>query len=98
MPQLSDKEKEVLSLAAQGFMTKEIADILNRTESTIETHRRALFRKLKATNMMEAVDYAMAYHLLEWQRADNQGKQQNRWAGGVSYTPPAHLLYRYRGG
>ncbi|MDY3247539.1 MAG: helix-turn-helix transcriptional regulator [Prevotella sp.] len=64
MPQLSDKEKEVLSLAAQGFMTKEIADILNRTESTIETHRRALFRKLKATNMMEAVGYAMAYHLL----------------------------------
>lgn len=64
MPQLSDKEKEVLSLAAQGFMTKEIADILNRTESTIETHLRALFRKLKATNMMEAVGYAMAYHLL----------------------------------
>ncbi len=63
-PLLSDKEKEILNLAAQGFMTKEIADILNRTESTIETHRRALFKKLKVTNMMEAVGYAMTYHLL----------------------------------
>ena len=64
MPQLSDKEEEVLSLAALGYMTKEIADILNRTESTIKTHRRALFKKLNATNMMETVGYAMTYHLL----------------------------------
>ena len=64
LPQLSDKEKEILNLAAQGLMTKEIADILNRTESTIETHRRALFKKLNVTNMMEAVGYAMTYHLL----------------------------------
>ena len=63
-PQLSDKEREILNLAAQGFMTKEIADILNRTESTIDTHRRALFKKLNVTNMMEAVGYAMTYHLL----------------------------------
>ncbi len=64
LPQLSDKEREILNLAAQGLMTKEIADILNRTESTIETHRRALFKKLNVTNMMEAVGYAMTYHLL----------------------------------
>ena len=65
IPQLSDKEKEVLTLAAQGFMTKEIADILNRTESTIDSHRRALFKKLNVTNMMEAVGYGMTYHLLQ---------------------------------
>lgn len=63
-PMLSDKEKNILYLAAQGFLNKEIADILSRTDSTIESHRKKIFKKLNAENMMEAVGYAMNLQLL----------------------------------
>lgn len=64
LPILSDKEKEILNMAAQGFMTKEIALRPNRTESTIESHRKAIFKKLGAENMIEAIGYAMNHQLI----------------------------------
>ena len=64
LPILSDKEKEILSMAAQGFMIKEIAQKLNRTESTIESHRKTIFKKLGVVNMIEAIGYAMNHQLI----------------------------------
>ncbi len=64
MPLLSDKEKEILNMSAQGLMIKEIAERLFRTESTIETHRKAIFKKLGVTNMIEAIGYALNHQLI----------------------------------
>ena len=52
---LTERECEVLQLAANGFCTKEIADALHVTPDTIETHSRNIIKKLEARNMKHAV-------------------------------------------
>jgi len=49
------KEKEVLALVANGLTTKEIADRLNVSHHTIESHRKNLLRKWEAKNSAELV-------------------------------------------
>ena len=55
---LSDREKQVLKLIAEGFSTKMIAGQLNITVNTVETHRRHLLEKLGAKNSMELIKKA----------------------------------------
>lgn len=56
---LTSKEKEVLSLAAEGNSNKEIADKLFVKEVTVKTHLNSIFKKLKVTNRTQAVLLAM---------------------------------------
>jgi DNA-binding CsgD family transcriptional regulator len=49
------KERQVLSLVAMGLTTKEIADRLNLSHHTIESHRKNLLRKWEAKNSVELV-------------------------------------------
>lgn len=49
-PELSTREVEVLRLVAAGKSTREIADALNRSVKTIETHKQTLKTKLGADN------------------------------------------------
>jgi len=52
---LTDREKQVLKLIAEGFSSKMIADILSISINTVETHRRHLLEKLEAKNSMELI-------------------------------------------
>lgn len=52
---LSNREKEVLKYIAEGYTTKEIADIIFRDVETVRTYRRNLHIKLDAKNMAELV-------------------------------------------
>lgn len=56
---LSIKELEVLKLVALGKSTKQIAAILNRSESTISTHRANIKQKTGLVNPSEITMYAV---------------------------------------
>jgi DNA-binding NarL/FixJ family response regulator len=56
---LTDREKEVLQLLAEGRTNKEVATLLNLGLSTVETHRANLMQKLNLHNTAEIVLYAV---------------------------------------
>ena len=56
---LTDREKEILQLLAEGKSNKEIAAILNLSVYTVETHRSNLMQKLGLHNTAEIVLYAV---------------------------------------
>lgn len=57
-PQLSQREREVLALIAEGSTSKEIASKLFIGVQTVETHRANLLSKLGVRNMAGLVLYA----------------------------------------
>jgi DNA-binding NarL/FixJ family response regulator len=58
-PELSPREIEVLRLVAAGKSTREIADQLNRSVKTVETHKQALKTKLGADSPAQLVRMAV---------------------------------------
>lgn len=56
---LSDREREVLQLIAEGHSNKEAAQILSVSPATIETHRAHILQKLDVHNTAELVLYAV---------------------------------------
>jgi len=50
IPSLSKREKEILKLIIREYTTKEIASQLFIGQSTVETHRKNLLRKLRVKN------------------------------------------------
>ncbi|MCL4492321.1 MAG: response regulator transcription factor [Nitrospirae bacterium] len=56
---LSDREREVLQLLAEGRTTKEIASRLNVSNKTIETHRMNIMTKLNIHSVAELTKYAI---------------------------------------
>ncbi|MCW3462102.1 LuxR C-terminal-related transcriptional regulator [Chitinophaga nivalis] len=55
---LTAREKDVLGLAVQGLNNKEIANSLNLSRYTVETHRKNIRLKLKVRNTTELVAIA----------------------------------------
>ena len=60
---LSDREREVLLLLAQGASNKEIADRLFITEGTVKNHVSNVLGKLQAENRTQAAEIARRYGL-----------------------------------
>ncbi len=56
---LSEREREVFQLIAEGHSNKEIADVLSISPATVETHRARIFQKLDLHNTAEVVLYAV---------------------------------------
>ena len=56
---LSDREKEVLQLLAEGKTNKDVATLLNLSTHTVETHRTHIMQKLNLHNTAEIVLYAV---------------------------------------
>ena len=61
---LTDREKEVLQLLAEGRSNKEVANLLDLGLSTVETHRANLMQKLSLHNTAEIVLYAVRKGLI----------------------------------
>lgn len=53
--QLSERERQVLQLMAQGRLYKEIADMLGVSENTVRSYIRRIYEKLHVRSRMEAV-------------------------------------------
>ena len=56
---LTDREREVLQMIAEGKSTKEIADDLSVSVKTVETHRRNIMEKLDLHSVAELTKYAI---------------------------------------
>jgi DNA-binding NarL/FixJ family response regulator len=56
---LSNREREVLQLIAEGQSTKEIAFALGVSGKTVETHRQQIMRKLNLHNVAGLTRYAI---------------------------------------
>jgi DNA-binding NarL/FixJ family response regulator len=56
---LTEREREVLQLLAEGMSNKEAASVLNVSPYTVETHRTHLMQKLNLHNTAEIVLYAV---------------------------------------
>lgn len=61
---LTDREREVLTLIAQEYTNKKIAEELFISERTVETHRKNIFRKTQTHNLVGLIKYAYANNLI----------------------------------
>ncbi|MCB0476372.1 MAG: response regulator transcription factor [Flavobacteriaceae bacterium] len=56
---LTRREYQILKLIAQQYTTKEISEALHISESTVETHRKNLIRKVNVKNSVGLAIFAM---------------------------------------
>lgn len=63
--ELTLREREVVQLLAEGYVTKEVAIILGVSVKTIETHRANIMRKLNIHSIAELVLYAVRNNLVQ---------------------------------
>lgn len=52
---LTNREKEILQYTAEGYTTKEIADLIFRAPETVKLYRKQLLLKLQVKNMAELI-------------------------------------------
>lgn len=57
--QLTDREREILKLVAEGYTTQEIAEMLTLSPKTVDGHRTNLMDKLDIHGRIELVKYAL---------------------------------------
>lgn len=61
---LSDREKQVLKLVAQGCSSREIGELLQLSPRTIDHHRASLLKKFKMKNTVDLVNHVVRNALL----------------------------------
>ena len=62
---LSVRQREVLTLVAQGCNTKQVGAILKSSVKTAETHRAKLMQRIDCHSVVELVRYAIRNHVVE---------------------------------
>ncbi|MCL4640938.1 MULTISPECIES: response regulator [Olivibacter] len=63
-PQLTKREKQILSMIAEGKTTANMAETLFLSPLTVETHRRNLLQKFEVKNVAELIKEALQQRLL----------------------------------
>ncbi|MDR7480882.1 MAG: response regulator transcription factor [Armatimonadota bacterium] len=62
---LTAREREVLTLVAEGYTAQEIAERLTLSPSTVQTHKTHAMRKLHITTRAQLIRYALRHGLIE---------------------------------
>jgi DNA-binding NarL/FixJ family response regulator len=62
---LTDREREIVQMLAEGKSNKEIATGLSISVKTVETHRATVMRKLDINSIVELVHYAIRNQIVE---------------------------------
>lgn len=62
---LTDRERQVVQLLAEGNVNKEVAAALGISVKTVETHRAAVMRKLGVNSIVDLVHYAIRNQLVK---------------------------------
>lgn len=65
VPEMTEREKGVLSLLADGMSNAQIGDRLHLSPRTVEKYVSSLLRKTDTSNRAELVRFAMDHHLVE---------------------------------
>lgn len=63
--QLTPRERQIVKLVAEGKSNKVIANMLNVSVKTVETHRSSAMRKVNANSTAELTIYAVRNNLIE---------------------------------
>jgi DNA-binding CsgD family transcriptional regulator len=61
---LTQREKQIIKMVKDGFLSKEISSKLSISVHTVNTHRQRVLEKLGANNSMEAIVFASKLGLL----------------------------------
>ena len=61
---LTDREREVLQLVAEGKVNSQIAGVLSISVNTVETHRKRIMEKLDLHTTADLVRFAMRKHIV----------------------------------
>jgi len=56
--ELTEREKQILKLIAEGLKNKDIACTLSISESTVENHIHKIYQKLNISSRAQATAYA----------------------------------------
>jgi DNA-binding NarL/FixJ family response regulator len=56
---ITQREREVVKMIAEGYKNREIADELGISVKTIETHRANIMNKLALRNVAQLIHYAI---------------------------------------
>jgi two-component system nitrate/nitrite response regulator NarL len=64
-PLLSEREKEIVQLVAQGFRNREIGEKLFISEQTVKNHLHNIFDKLGVSDRLELALYAIHHRLID---------------------------------
>jgi DNA-binding NarL/FixJ family response regulator len=62
---LTDRERQVLKLIAEGHTNQRIAELLHLSKKTVESHRANIMRKLDLHDVTELVKYALRTGLIQ---------------------------------
>ena len=62
---LTPRERGVVQLIAEGYSNKQVAQLLNISVKTVETHRAVVMRKLNLTSSAALVRYAIRNKIIE---------------------------------
>jgi DNA-binding NarL/FixJ family response regulator len=62
---ISKQEKEIIKLIIKGLTSKEIADVLFISKTTVTTHRKNIHRKLEISNSSSLIKFAHENNLLD---------------------------------
>ena len=62
---MSDRERQIVQLLAEGKSNKEVAALLGISVKTAETHRNRIMRKLKLDSICDLVHYAVRNEIVE---------------------------------
>jgi DNA-binding NarL/FixJ family response regulator len=62
---LTDRERQIVQMLAEGKTNKEVASLLSISVKTVETHRATVMRKLGINSIVELVRYAIRNQLVE---------------------------------
>jgi DNA-binding NarL/FixJ family response regulator len=62
--EITKRELEIIELFAEGFNYKEVADKLNISSNTVESHKKNIFEKLEINSIVELVKYAIKHGII----------------------------------
>jgi|SRR5690606_18291827 len=65
IPPITRREKDILSLIAEGYTTSQIADKLFISTHTVESHRKNLMDKFSASSMPMVIKFATEFNLIQ---------------------------------
>jgi DNA-binding CsgD family transcriptional regulator len=98
---LTEREREILDLIAQGWSNQEIADIIMISERTVRTHAVGILAKLGARNRTDAARIAREMGLLDGeprQVAARRRRYAHRDGSHEPPTEPGHFWTESGGG
>ena len=64
-PLLSDREKEIVQLVAEGHSLKEVGSILSISPRTVAFHKARIMEQLQIRTTAELIQYALANHIVQ---------------------------------